>query len=241
MTPSCRTGRPRCVHGWEGFRPGRIELSVPVASRHASPLAVVHRVAHLDRVVRQGIAVTSAARTVVDLAGVLAPAPLGRVIDDVLLAGLASIEQVTAAFDLVAGGHPRGSGVLRDLLRERTQDGYVPSRNELEASLDTVLADPRIPPSVREAAFPWMPDEPYRVDALIPRWRRIVEVDGRRWHARVADFERDRARDHEAQRHGYEVTRFTHHQVVRRPGYAADTLVAIGMAAVGAQGLRLAS
>ena len=174
------------VHGWEGFRPGRIELSVPVASRHDSPLAVVHRVAHLDRVARQGIAVTSAARTVVDLAGVLAPASLGRVIDDVLLAGLASIEQITAAFDLVAGGHPRGSGVLRDLLGERTEDGYVPSRNELEASLDTVLADPRIPPSVREAAFPWMPDEPYRVDALIPRWRRIVEVDGRRWHARVA-------------------------------------------------------
>ncbi len=56
--------------------------------------------------------------------------------------------------------------------------------------------------------------------------RRIVEGDGRSWHARVADFERDRARDHEAQRIGIEVSRFTMDQI-RTPGYVVGLLLEI--------------
>ncbi|MGZ4692033.1 MAG: DUF559 domain-containing protein, partial [Acidimicrobiales bacterium] len=62
---------------------------------------------------------------------------------------------------------------------------------------------------------------------LIPSWRRIVEADSRLWHTREADFERDRARDHLAQMHGYEVTRFTYHQLVADPDYAVRVLLAI--------------
>jgi very-short-patch-repair endonuclease len=46
---------------------------------------------------------------------------------------------------------------------------------------------------------------------LIPEWRAIVEADSRRWHTRVADFERDRQRDNEAVVHGYRPVRFTWH------------------------------
>ena len=56
------------------------------------------------------------------------------------------------------------------------------------------------------------------------RW--IVEGDGRSWHARVADFERDRQRDHEAQRIGWGTCRFTDADIDRR-GYVVETLLAI--------------
>jgi very-short-patch-repair endonuclease len=37
----------------------------------------------------------------------------------------------------------------------------------------------------------------------------IIEVDGRRWHTRVRDFERDLWRTNQAVAHGYRVLRFT--------------------------------
>jgi hypothetical protein len=42
----------------------------------------------------------------------------------------------------------------------------------------------------------------------------------------VADFERDRRRDHEAQRIGWGASRFTAADI-DRPGYVVDTLLAI--------------
>lgn len=59
-------------------------------------------------------------------------------------------------------------------------------------------------------------------------WRLVVEADGRRWHTRVADFERDRARDVEALRHGHVVARFTWSQLTRRPDECLAALLDIG-------------
>ena len=44
---------------------------------------------------------------------------------------------------------------------------------------------------------------------LIPDHRLIIEADGRRWHARFADFDRDKWRDNQATAHGYRVLHFT--------------------------------
>jgi very-short-patch-repair endonuclease len=102
----------------------------------------------------------------------------------------------------------------------------VPPTNLLEAALYAVLGDARLPPFVRQHGFSWHGARPQRVDAYIPSWGRIVEADGRLHHARLADFERDRARDHAAQVHGIEITRFTYRQLMDR-SYALDVLLAI--------------
>ncbi|MBA2281381.1 MAG: DUF559 domain-containing protein, partial [Acidimicrobiia bacterium] len=57
--------------------------------------------------------------------------------------------------------------------------------------------------------FPWRQDAPQRLDLLVPERKLIIEADGRRWHTRVADFDRDRWRDNEALAHGYGTLRFT--------------------------------
>ena len=93
------------------------------------------------------------------------------------------------------------------------------------ACLYRVLDDPRLPPLLRQAPAPWAPDGAERVDAAFPSMKWIVESDGRAWHTRVADFERDRRRDHLAQMAGWSVTRFTMEQI-DRSGYVIDTLLA---------------
>ena len=218
------------LHRLGNRRPGVIELSVAAGARHRCGLARVHRTVDLEVARIDGIRVTPLSRTIIDLAGQLQPVEMSRVLDEVLLERRLAVSQLQSDIDRLAPGPGRGTKVLRQLLAARSIDAPVPPRNELERALDRVLRDPRLPASDREVDFGWWEGVPLRVDAVIWAWRRIVEVDGRRWHARVDDFSRDRARDHLAQRHGFEVTRFSYDQVVGQPGYAVETLLAIGRA-----------
>ena len=68
------------------------------------------------------------------------------------------------------------------------------------------------------------------VDAFIPVWRLIVEGDGRRWHTRRADYDRDRLRDNEATAHGYAVLRFTYEMLRYKAAECRDTLLRSGRA-----------
>jgi very-short-patch-repair endonuclease len=213
------------LHGIAGHPAGPIDV-VTSARAPGTRLAAVHHLDEVPIVRRSGIDVVTVALTVVQLASVESPRRLQRSVDEVLVSGAATLDELRTELDLRAPARLRGSGALRRILDE-CGEGYVPPESELEHRLALVLSDPRLPPSVFQARLPWWPHAPFRVDALIPSWRRIVEADGRRWHTRRADFERDRARDHLAQRHGYEVTRFAHPQLAQ-PGYAIELLLAIG-------------
>jgi very-short-patch-repair endonuclease len=214
------------LHGVDGYPAGRLMLTTS-GPRHTSRLARIHRWADPTTVVRNHITVVAVPLMLVQLAGTEPPGRMGRTIDDVLVSGLASHEDLLVEAERRAAGHPRGIAGLLDVLAQRGE-GYIPPTSALEAALYDVLADPSLPPFQRQAPFPWWPEADDRVDALIPSWRRIIEADGRRWHTRRADFERDRWRDHQAQRHGYEVTRFTWLQLDGDPDYVLEVLLAIG-------------
>jgi very-short-patch-repair endonuclease len=207
--------------------PGGLDITVAAGNRSATRLATLHQVEPLFTTMRQRVTVTPLPLTLLQLAAVEPPPRLERLVDDALVAGLVTLAALGDELELRASGHPNGIGALRDLLDERGE-GYVPPSNLLEAALYDVLDDPLIPAFQRQAAFPWRGGSTGIVDALIPAWRRIIEADGRRWHTRRADFERDRGRDHAAQQHGYEVTRFTYGQLVSSPGYARSVLLDIG-------------
>ena len=66
------------------------------------------------------------------------------------------------------------------------------------------------------------------VDLYSAAWRLIVEADGRRWHTRKADQERDNLRDNEAVTHGYAVLRFTWPMLTRSADRCLDTLLRTG-------------
>jgi hypothetical protein len=72
-------------------------------------------------------------------------------------------------------------------------------------------------------------DRTGRVDFVWPDPRVAVEVDGRKWHAIQAAFERDREKDLQLREAGFEPHRYTYRQVVEQPGRVArDVLRALG-------------
>jgi hypothetical protein len=94
--------------------------------------------------------------------------------------------------------HPRqGNPQASALVLERFGGEYVPNESELEFLLDELLEHPAIPKACRQHRPAWLPGV-VRLDRWIPQWRMVIEADGRAWHTKSADFERDRERDNAA-------------------------------------------
>lgn len=198
------------LHGLSGFRPGPIELLVPVNAYCRHPFATTHRYAGAQITTVDGFRVTTIAQTMFDLAARTNPWLLERALDDALLDKIVTVPQLEERLAFYEGSRRPGLPLIRSFVDERTQEGWTPPESELEALLLTVLERlPDRPHIVRQAQLPWRSARPGRVDVLLPDHRLIVEADGRRWHARTEDFDRDRWRDNEAVAHGYRVMRFT--------------------------------
>lgn len=196
------------LHGFEGFRQGRAEITIPRGSNHRSRLAVVHQ-SDLVQVTRfLGIPVSTTAQTFFEVAGRTSWPRLTAAFDLALGTGLVDFDQFAARYVTLRRSRLPGIAKIRALLDTRGREGYVPPSSELERLLWGVLDDTRLPQVMLQASFPWRPSSPQKVDALIPDWDLIVEADGRLWHTRVDDFDRDHLRDNEAAAHGMRVQRF---------------------------------
>ncbi len=97
----------------------------------------------------------------------------------------------------------------------------------MEKLLYQLLIRPELPPHDRQLPIAYERLDA-TVDAYIAEWSIIVEADGRRWHTRVADFERDRARDNAAAAAGLVVVRFTYRMLKDNPKQCLETLVNAG-------------
>jgi len=65
------------------------------------------------------------------------------------------------------------------------------------------------------------------VDCWYPDCDLIVELDGRRTHARLAGFEPDRRRDLVAATNGMQTVRITHKQVTDEPRFVIAAMTAL--------------
>jgi hypothetical protein len=219
------------LHSLTGYRPARPEIVVPPTTSARNQLALVRRYDPGRLTTVDGIRVVSAAQALVDVAPRSSPRRLGRALDDLVVGDSAELDLVRARY-LAARGRA-GLRTLHGLLAERG-DGYLPTESELEVALRALFARPELPPATWQAPLPWLeethvgPRRRQRVDALVEPWAVIVEADGRRWHTRVVDFERDHDRDLEALRHGYVIARFTWAQLTGRPDECVDILLEVG-------------
>jgi hypothetical protein len=187
------------LHDLPGFRPGRVELLVAVNSFCSHPFATLHRYAGAALTDVDGIRVTTIPQSLFDVAPRVNVWRLERAIDDSLVRRRIGVADLNERLTYYAGSRRPGLPRIRPLILERLDDAWTPPESELEALLAAVLGRIRSAPRiVRQAAFPWRTAQNARVDFLLPDHRLIVEADGRRWHARHADFDRDRWRDNEA-------------------------------------------
>lgn len=215
------------LHGFDGYRPGRPEIMVPSRSNARSPLARVIRESHFDRVAVtriSGFETTSVAETIWTLASKLSKKQLERLVDSQLSARNVRVDAFDPILERITGERRPGKPGLEAALADRRLDAYQPPTTELEAHLYPLLDSPGIPPYTRQCPFRLADGIQAVLDAYIALWRMIVEADGRRWHTRQADFERDRRRDNAAATLGLTVIRFTYRMLVDEPAYCLQTL-----------------
>lgn len=200
------------LYNLEDFRPGRPEITIRPGANARGRLAIVHRGVDVRTTFVRGIPIVTLDQVFVDLAQVVGEPKLRAA-----LAAKADERPtlLAAVRDRYCELAPRGG---RNLVRlravlERFGAGDVPTETQLEAELVKVLRDPRFPPIRWQAPFPGRCAGAQRVDGLIPDWALVIEGDGRAWHTRIEDFERDRRRDAEAAAAGLQTLRFTWYQL----------------------------
>jgi very-short-patch-repair endonuclease/predicted transcriptional regulator of viral defense system len=186
---------------------GAIHISVPGdAGRKRRAGIKLHRSTTLtpdDVAHRQGIPVTTVARTIIDLARTTAPDELERIVDLADQGGLVDFADLRQA----------NSASLQAVLRAYAP---APTRSELERAFLRICDKHGLPrPEVNQIV------EGFLVDFVWRDRRLIVEVDGYAYHRAPSRFETDRERDAELGARGWRVRRFTWRQHEQRPAWVA--------------------
>jgi len=223
------------LHGMANCRQGRPEITVPATGNAASKLAVVRRRSDfktLKLVLIDRIPTFDAPTTLFDLASRLPPSHLQRTIDDCLVRGKVTADELRTVLDIYDGCRLSGTVAFRETVEEITDD-YVPPESVLEALLLRVLDDPRIPQVDLQARLSWWHELPHRIDVYVRPWALIIEGDGRTYHTKRADFENDRRRDNLAVAHGYRVLRFTYRMLNEDPAEVLRIVLRAGSHATG--------
>jgi very-short-patch-repair endonuclease len=162
------------------------------------------------------------------LAALLSRSRLEALLDETLLTGKVRLDDFEEPYERILGTRLAGSARLRTLIDERAGVTSGVDSTYLERLLERVLSDPRIPPALREHPMT-IDGERKRLDAFIEDWGLVVEADSRRWHARQADFEADRARDNALIAMGLVVVRLTYRMLKDDPAGCAETVIAAGV------------
>jgi hypothetical protein len=208
-----------------GFRPSaatQIDVSAIGRSRLGQPGILVHLPRHLedeDSSVREGIPVTSVARTLLDLGQVLRMRDLRRALDEaerLRLFDLRAVERLIAR----SHGH-RGLGMLNTLLADYRGPPPI-TRSGLERRFLELCYEAGLPPPQTNILV-----EGYEVDAAWLEHRLIVELDSHGYHGTRAAFENDRVRDAILQAAGYRVIRITDRRMADAPAEVVRLLRAL--------------
>jgi very-short-patch-repair endonuclease/predicted transcriptional regulator of viral defense system len=192
---------------------GWIHVTVPKGGRAKRRGLIVHRTLDLPPehvTVREGIPVTTPARTLADLAGMLDAAALARALEEAEKQKLLDVPSLLAA----CAGRP-GAAQIRKLVESELPH----TRSDLEAAFRELCDRYGLPRPVTNAQV-----HGYEVDAYWPKHGLVVELDSWRHHGTRAAFERDRTRDAELLARGISTARFTYHQVTSRQSWVATRL-----------------
>lgn len=212
----------------EGVRERVPEITVPLPAHPQSKLVVVHRsqnLTPLDCARQDGLPCTSAARTIVDLAGSLDEESLELAIESARRRRYVTIESVRERFEPIAGRGRVGARRLRSLLD--ILDGTAAAESKLEVKAARGLRASSLPEPIRQY---WVEisGQRYRLDFVWPTQRVALECDGRAFH----EFQRDRTRWRHLGTSGWRVLPVTWRDVTRDwPSVVADLTVALGLAA----------
>lgn len=200
---------------------GRAHVCVP-RGRAGHPGLVVHRPRSLgpaDIVARDGFAVTSVARTLLDLSPGRPVEEIGRWIQEAVVQRVFDQREVLA----VLGRHPGHRGGAR--LEAALALEVAPTKSGLEDAFLDLCGRAYLPRPVVNAHL-WSADGLEEVDFHWPSARVVVETDGARFHATRWRRRRDAAKDERLRAAGWTVLRVPELAVTLDPDGVAARLAA---------------
>lgn len=213
--------------GLEGTRrpEGRPEVSVRRPAIGDRRVAIVHEVRRWgpgDAGRLDGIPVTSVARTIVDLAGVVSPSILETVVDAALRDGRTSVEHLRRHLARLGGPGVAGVAALRALLDE----GAARPESWLERRALELFARAGLPAPEVQRVVAGRDGALARVDLAFAGGRIVVELNGHRTHSTRRQRQRDHERANRLALVGITVLQFTYEDVRERPEHVVAIVVA---------------
>ena len=194
-----------------GLRPpqkGPIDVTVAGRETRDRPGIRTHavRLHPRDATRKHGVAVTSPARTLLDLAVTLPPRELDRTVEQAQAQRQASLHSLNEQF----ARYPRHRGAAALAKAIRTDPKLT--RSKLERRTLELIRAARLPtPATNVKVLDW------EVDLVWHERHLVVELDSHSFHSSRRAFERDRRKDQELQAGGYRVLRFTWRQITEEP------------------------
>jgi hypothetical protein len=186
-----------------------------------------HRIDPSDVVERDdGIRLTSAARTVFDLASVLDDERLESVIEQVVHDGLTTIGVLRATGDRLRQRGRKGSARFGRVLDGRPA-GLDPVDSDPELVVERAIVAAGLPRPVRQHWIRLHTGEAIRVDFYWEPEAEVLEIDHVTWHGGKLDLTEDKRRDRLLRRLGIHTTRVTDVDVRERLDAVIDDLRAI--------------
>src|SRR5581483_2683945 len=158
-------------------------------------------------VVKNGIRVTTVARTLFDLAAVVSRPRLERALDNAITMKLVTIDALNVMLEELAERGRTGVAAMRKLLEAR-QLGYIAPASELEARFIRFLERYGLPDAIRQlnvGGDEWIA----RVDFAYPEMKILIELDGLLHHTALLDADRDRRRRARLTAQGWKVITIT--------------------------------
>ncbi len=208
-----------------GLRPGnhrRADVTTPRRGAASSDRIVVHRttVLHADDVTEvDGIPVTTVARTLVDLAGIVPVDHLAKALSEAERTLLLDVHALETAMERTRHRAGPGHARLRTVLADHAAHGVEHDRSKLERLFAALVRDAGLP---RPRLNHWI--EEVEVDAVWPQERVAVELDSWQFHRHRRAFQRDREKANVLTAAGWTVLRFTYRDVTERPRDVAAQL-----------------
>jgi len=193
---------------------------------HRLPGVTVHQLDDVlpeHRMAVDGLPVTTPVRTIVDLAAVVHPARLLPIVEATHHARIASYSDVGVCMTSIARRGKPGIRHLARVLDKLTATKGV-TMSKLERLLRELIAEAGLPQPVSQYPFPGRLFTNGCVDGAYVDAKLVIEADGRAWHTRIADVKRDRERDNDAARHGWQTLRLLHEHITADPTGTAELI-----------------
>lgn len=213
----------------DGFDRQLIEVSIPTATGPRLKRAKIHYRRPLGKTSVtsiDGIPVTDATLTLIDLGSVVGPDALEAAFDSALRQGLTTLERSRNVLDRLAMENRRKLAPFRQLLDRRVEISGI-TESEFEVRLVQVLRHGGLPEPTRQHSLYDADGFVGRFDCAYPEAMTLIEADSERHHLDLKRFHEDRRRRTRAEALGWRVPTFTYAQITRQPAYVVRAVTDI--------------